>query len=177
MPPLDIIKSDPEPRDIVDIWRKYAFRGVIWPASWREFKPTAKLNWKFVKFSDASKKKVPKKRGIYAFVINIESPNFPGHGYIAYVGITGFVRNSKRNFRDRFTEYIRAKKIGEKRPKVDELLQNWGDDLMFWYAPVPDQRIGLKKLERSINDVIVPPMVENDFSAEIKRKVKIFRSN
>ncbi|APZ97619.1 hypothetical protein BWQ93_03295 [Sphingopyxis sp. QXT-31] len=100
--------------------------------------------------------------------------HFPPHGYIMYIGITG-EEALHRTLNDRFYEYLKEQRRN-KRPKVHYMLAKYSDDLFFNYVPIADDTFDLGQLEADLNDAIIPPVVEKDFSAEVRAVVKAFRS-
>ena len=158
--------------------QSYQQRVVLHPRRWRSFKPANPLTWKSVRFGSGTAQDVPQQRGIYTFVVHFQDYNLgplvlPTHGYVLYGGITGD-RAKHRTLRDRFQDYLREKKRG-KRVNVHRMLTTWPQDLFFYYAVV-NQNTDLRALELALNDAIIPPFVENDFSAAIRPLVKALRS-
>ncbi len=134
------------------------------------------LKWDSISYGDAEICKVPNdKRGIYAFAICQLSDVLPPHGYILYVGIAG--RDSKRSLRERYKDYLNEKKVIKSSPRIARMIGTWHDVLRFFFAPVSDDVSAddLKKLEKELNSVLIPPFSENDLEADIKRKRRAFR--
>lgn len=157
--------------------QKYQQRVVLYPKQWRSFKPVPPLKWESVRFGNAFVQKVPQERGIYAFVVQFQDHArtrlvLPNHGYVLYGGITGD-KSKTRTLRDRFQDYLHEKKRN-KRVNVNRMLNTWSQDLFFHYAVV-GQTIDLHALELALNDAIIPPFVENDFSATVRPLVKALR--
>jgi hypothetical protein len=159
--------------------QKYQQRVVLHPRRWRSFKPATPLTWESVRFGSGSVQDVPQQRGIYTFVVHFQDYTkgpfaLPTHGYILYGGITG-ARAQHRTLRDRFQEYLREKQRG-KRVNIHRMLNTWPKDLFFYYAVV-GQSTDLGALELALNDAVIPPFVENDFSAAVRPLVKALRSH
>ncbi len=89
-----------------------------------------------------------------------------------YIGQVGH-GNDTRTLFARYGDYLREQKQN-KRPSVHYMLNNWETCLDFCYAEVRDKRINLKKLERALNDSLIPPFSTNDFSADIRQAKKAF---
>ena len=157
-------------RKFVDLVRSYKqFETRFWPTpdNLMSFTPAIPLNWIKVKFERANRNKVPKTRGIYAFVVLGNHQSLPPHGFVMYIGQAGD-SNSARTLNKRYGEYLREKKVN-KRAGVHYMLSNWSTCIYFCYAEVPSPGINLKRLERSLNDSMIPPFSTNDFSAELKQ--------
>ncbi|UHH10127.1 hypothetical protein LU699_18045 [Luteimonas fraxinea] len=133
---------------------------------WRAFKSSASLNWQRTRFLKANKSSVPKERGVYAFTVLMDSPDMPTHGYILYMGITG--DSSGSDLQVRYGQYLADARRMSKRVKVCAMLDQWKDDLFFNFAPVPDKRVSLAKIERSFLSAIVPPVNKTDIDASVR---------
>lgn len=149
-------------------------RMFLSPMLWTRFKvASTKLSWRQIKYSSNNVSKVPKKSGVYAFLIRnaLKQAAWPPHGYIMYVGIAGR-RTAKRTLRKRFSEYLTPSELS-KRPKVARLVRTWGDHLYFNYAVVP-RKVNLETVEKRLLGAIVPPCNTGDLPAEIRGAVKAF---
>lgn len=142
------------------------------PASWRSFRVPPVLRWKEVKFEPASRTLIPQSRGVYAFIAQPEGPGLPPHGYLMYVGITGDA--TSRTLRTRYGDYLVEQKV-LKRANIHFMLKNWAGHLRFSFAPVLDRRYSLRSLEKKLCDALIPPFNSNDFSAELRPKVRAMR--
>jgi hypothetical protein len=126
------------------------------------------LTWDRVPFDSAHQKHVAKQRGVYAFIIRSNFADLPPHGYVMYIGITG-ITSKTRTLDVRYGEYLKHQKVvkSKKRTGINHMLRIWRDCLHFFYAPLAPG-IDLKQLEIALNDCLIPPFVQNDFSATIK---------
>ena len=151
--------------DLVNFTKKY--KGELTEffmdlKSWRRFKTRHTLHWQKIRFGEANHASVPKDRGIYAFTIEL-SPT--GHGYILYVGITG--DDSDANLYKRYAQYLRHLENQDGRPAVYYMLENWSDDLFFNFVPIPNTKVDLAKIEKSILQAVIPPVNKRDLGATI----------
>ena len=133
--------------------------------SWRRFKTGRKLDWQKIRFGEAHHGSVPKERGIYAFTVELAPTKLPGHGYILYVGITG--ADSEANLYKRYAQYLRHLKNQDGRPAVYFMLDNWADDLFFNFVTLPNTKVDLAKIEKSIINAVIPPVNKRDLEATI----------
>jgi hypothetical protein len=161
-------------RDLKDYRQQF----ILVPAKWRAFAPAQQLNWQFTRFSPDSVNDIPAERGIYALVVQFQDHSvfpqvLPTHGYIMYGGITGHEAKT-RTLRARFSDYLREKRRA-KRHRIWWLLNTWSEDIFFHYSVV-GEGTDLRALELALNDAIIPPFVENDFSAEVRRLVRVLRA-
>ncbi len=140
------------------------------PRRWRTCRISSSLAWSEVKFSKHNEPSIPKKRGVYAFVVRHENGRFPAHGFIMYVGITG-QRSTARTLHARYRDYLREREVN-KRPKVHYMLRKYEDDLHFSFVAFDDPAIDLGELELDLNDALLPPVVMKDFTAEIRSLVR-----
>lgn len=158
------------PQDLIadiDGLRKYRRAFILSPDQWRTL-DIPNLEWKNVKFNLDNKELIPKERGVYTFVIKHDNALFPGHGYIAYIGLTG--DRNERTLRIRYSDYLRDQKR-PKRVNIYELLNKWKDDIYFSYAVIPDKQISLSDIETKLLDSLVPPFNKKDFSGEFGKIV------
>lgn len=140
--------------------------------SWGKYKNKVVLKWETVKFEKGSKNKVPDSPGIYSFFVKPGIAGFPENAYLMYIGKAG--DESNNTLRKRFMQYIYGMAT-DKRPKLNWFLKTWGKKLYFCYAPITDKRFKLGKIEEDLNDALIPPFNENDFSTEVKKIVKVLR--
>lgn len=150
---LDIVQQ-------IDVLKKYKKEFILSPLQWRNFNITG-LTWHKVRFCEENRLTIPEVRGVYCFMIEHRNDSFPPHGYMAYVGLVG--QGNSRTLRIRYADYLRD----QNRPKrihIYELLTRWKNCIYFYYAPVPDRRKSLAKIETALLDAIVPPFNKKDFT-------------
>ena len=151
--------------DLVNMTKKYkgdAHEFFMDLTSWRQFKSPHKLDWKRVPFKPESRELVPKEPGIYVFTTELLNSALPPHGYILYVGITGD-GESKSNLRVRYGQYENKLKNDDGRTAVFYMMDNWRDDLVFNYVPIPDDGIDLGQIEADFINAVMPPVNKRDF--------------
>ena len=133
-----------------------------------------RLPWDSVSYGEEELDKVPdNKRGVYAFAVCQQHEVLPPHGYVLYIGIAG--RDSERPLRERYKDYLNAKKI-MKRTKIAFMIGNWHQVLRFFFAPVDDDvsSADLQKLERQLNTALLPPYSDRDMDADVRDKRRAF---
>lgn len=133
------------------------------------------LSWESVRYGEDECNEVPNdRRGVYAFAICHEDGVLPPYGCVLYIGIAG--HNSNRSLRQRYKEYLNAKKVC-KRDRIARMIGTWHKVLRFYYAPVDDDMASenLQKLERQLNTALLPVFAEGDLDADVKRKRRAFR--
>ncbi|EMX6257134.1 hypothetical protein AAHH43_001358 [Pseudomonas aeruginosa] len=143
---------------------------LLSPMTWRTSRVKFPINWERIPFTEANRAKVPKKAGIYAFIVQHINDHFPGHGFIMYIGITG-TKGKNRTLYVRYGDYLREQKTF-KRPKVHYMLTKYPDDLHFAFSEIDTTTTDLAQLELDLNDAIIPPVAVKDFTAEIRAIVK-----
>jgi hypothetical protein len=156
--------------DTADELDKY--RQTFWlsPVQWAKCTIAAPLAWQQVPFKKSERPRVPRTRGLYAFVIRPSISALFEHGYLMYVGQTG--HGSGGTLQTRFDHYFDPKR-NRKRPQIARLMQKWQDHLVFYFVPlanIPD----LKALEKTLNDAALPPSVTADYSPAISEAVRAF---
>ena len=165
---IDLANRRMEPKDLLDYWRQYTVRTILWPQAWKEAAVGSPLDWQRIEFTDDNTGLVPPTRGVYAFSISIKDCILPSHGSIVYIGETSSLKR-------RYREYIRDKNRGSKRIKVGNLFELWPNDLDFFFATIENPNCNLEQIEETLNDAVIPHCVTDDFSAEVRRQVTILR--
>jgi hypothetical protein len=150
----------------------YTQRFILRPRQLVDLSLPVVLNWQRIRFVKKYSSSVVEAPGIYAFVIQHDGLGLPPHGYVAYIGQTGAERQ-KRTLRDRFNDYFGEKKR-PKRKHIWELLNKWDECLFFHFAPVDVKRADLAKIEQQLNDAMMPPYSRFDFSADIRKRKRIW---
>jgi hypothetical protein len=151
----------------IDLWAA-SQRFFLHPQLLAKLTLPASLTWTKVSFQAANQALVAAQRGVYAFVVRSEFADLPPHGYVMYMGITG-KEAAARTLRIRYGDYLKHQKLRrpKKRVGVHNMLTIWRDCLYFYFAPVP-LGIELGIIEIALNDCLVPPFVQDDFSAEVR---------
>ncbi len=156
--------------DLADDMEEHQVTFKLVPSLLNGFTNMASLQWHSVKFRDTNANNIPEQRGVYAFVVAAPRRGLPRHGYVLYVGKAG---DGAHNLRKRFRDYCREK-VRPKRPRVHRFLKKWDNAMYFFYAEIPDTTKDLKDVEASLNDALLPPMVRNDFSVDIRNAINSF---
>lgn len=156
----------------VDELKKHEVSFHLSPGAWKSFKHAANLSWSSVKFVGAEKSKVPSVRGVYAFCISPDIAQFKEPKFLIYIGETG--NSGNHNLHKRFSDYL-SEQSKLKRPKLHYYLKKYEGHLHFFFAPIKDKRINLRKLESKLVDSFIPPANTNDFSATLRKSVRALR--
>jgi hypothetical protein len=143
-------------------------RFLLYPKNWEDSTKVinTKLAWKKVKFTNANKSKIPKKIGLYCFVVNPKYKNFIDTNYLFYLGQTQNSLNS------RYGNYLdeQAGK-GKPRDKVFEMLNLYKDYINFYYTEVPTKKL-VDEYEAKLINVFVPHINTTIPEAKIKTELK-----
>ncbi|MBT7300342.1 MAG: hypothetical protein HN849_12550, partial [Victivallales bacterium] len=89
---------------------------------------------------------------------------FPPLSAILYVGETG--ESSDATLKSRLQSY-RNKKAQRDRARLWSMLEQWGDNLDFYYATV-SVGVSTKACENALLDALLPPANKKDFSATVR---------
>lgn len=154
--------------DALSTWKKTFVLNVD---AWSRIRPPVPLNWQHVKFDSANLKTIPQDSGVYAFVVKSSHNDLPNLSYLMYIGIAGYKKTSPRSLRDRYKNYLKEE-VDVIRPKVHHMLNKYQGHVYFCYVSVDKNKCELQELEKMLNDALIPPCNENDFSAEMRPKVK-----
>lgn len=138
---------------------------------WEKVKLPTELKWERLEFNEENASSVPKNPGVYAFLVSPKLDVFPPFSFIMYIGISGWKEGSSSTLRERYKNYIREE-VNLIRPKIHYALQRYKGLFYFYYAPVDSSKYKLKEIEAALNDAIIPPCNDNDYSAEMRKKVK-----
>ncbi len=132
--------------------------------SWQGYTASQSLQWKYVPYK--SGQNPDDKRGVYAFVLNAckhtTSP-IPPFSTVLYVGETGNSGNA--TLKSRLASY-RNKKSQRERARVYNMLEQWEDSLLFYYATV-NAGVSTKRCEKELLNALLPPGNDKDFSAKV----------
>lgn len=122
------------------------------PKFWVNNAPTIafKTKWKSVPFKSTNLKKVPTKRGVYAFFVHPRFPHLAQAKYLFYVGKTN------RTLQKRYGEYLddMAGK-GKPRVKVFTMMKMYREHLHFYYAELSSAK-EIGELEDCLLNTFVP---------------------
>lgn len=174
--PINFDDIDDFANNAGDIIGRYRQEFILSPSQLSGFDyPPDALEWSSIPYGNELISEIPDdKRGIYAFAICSHGSSLPPHCYVLYIGIAG--RKSNRSLRDRYKDYLNAKKI-IKRERIARMIGSWRSVLRFYYAPVEPSMSSeeLEELEKQLNGALLPPMSEGDLEATIKSQRRAFR--
>ncbi len=175
--PLDLARSHLESMNEAERLQadlsRYKTRHVLYPPFFTLLDELPNLEWKRVSFCLDSRSKVPKKRGVYAFAIDIQNAKLPATSYILYIGKAGDI-GSNNTLWNRYYDYIKTQRRND-RPGIHEMLNLWRNHLTYYFATV-DNNQSTGDLEKKLLSILIPPYNKGDFSAEmssILRGIKI----
>lgn len=145
---------------------------VLHPPSWRGYKSTKPLEWKYVVFNKAARAQVPKKPGLYAFAVQPPHSDFPPSSWLFYVGEVGATGSEARTLWKRYAEYL--KELEESvRAKVGTYIYRYRGYVRFYYCEL-DPADDLKAMETMLISALWPDGNINDFSADVARIRRAF---
>lgn len=163
----DVVRHVVHQQKDVRIYQRSFF---LWKQQWAAYTaPPIALDWQCVKFEKGNATQIPAEKGIYAFFIEPRIANFPSHGYLLYIGQSGY--KSKRDLRKRFRDYL-YDKTRPKNIRVNLMLNTWDGYLYFYYAIVDPAQMDIKLLEQKLLDAFTPPFVERGYSAYVGEVIK-----
>ncbi|MCO6356274.1 hypothetical protein GBO14_16260 [Pseudoalteromonas shioyasakiensis] len=148
---------------------KHNTKHILYPPFLEREKELPTLNWVKLPFCHNSRRKVPKKKGVYAFALDFGGGNLPNSSHILYVGKGGDLK-TQNNLWARYYDYIRTKRKND-RPRICEMLRQWDGHLNYYYATV-DGNVSTGDVEETLLDILIPPYNRGDFSAELKTLLK-----
>lgn len=146
----------------------HTFSFLLQPASWARFAYPNPLVWETVQFTKANRAHVPRKDGVYGFLVRFGSP-WGTHppAYLMYIGETG------RTLWERYGEYLRESEgKGKTRPALSRMFQLFPDDLFFTYAVTPPGEAF--SVEQQLIKAFWPPL-NDQLPAELRPAQKALR--
>lgn len=163
------VKAEDTDKLIMAQLAMHEVKPVLYPPFFEKMNDLPKLEWKKCKFTKVNRKTMPKKKGVYAFAIEIEHKFLPANCYILYVGKAGDI-NSKNTIWNRYYDYIRCQEKNI-RPRIREMLTMWKDHLVYFHAEV-DTNISTHDVEKMLTTIFVPPYNRADFTGEVADLLK-----
>ena len=145
------------------------------PANMAELTLPVNLQWKQKPFTKENVTRIVEQPGVYAFGVAHARDGLPPHGYILYIGQVGARSGRARTLRARFREYLREKSRG-KRPRIAYFLKTWETCLVFHFAALDPAAVDLLDVERRLNDAMIPPFSQADFSPGIRQMKRLAES-
>lgn len=140
-------------------------RCVPYPNRWATFEANHALKWSFVDFAKGGHTAVPEKPGYYCFFVGPASAGLPPAGYPLYAGET-------QDLRQRYRNYLTEKSAKRGRVHVKKFLKVFEGEVRFAYSPIdpptPSDADSRRKVEKDLNDALIPEYSRKDFSAEVK---------
>jgi hypothetical protein len=158
----------PQLNDLIDgaLLSTHKHEFILWPQQWLPLQLPPVLNWTVVPFSAQSASAIPNVPGVYAFVIQPQTPLTLVTSYLMYVGKTD------RPLVQRFREYIRERDSEQVRPKLLRILTLYDGHLFFAFAPVP-AGFTPAEVERVLLAAFIPPG-NDQINAQVNRIRKAF---
>lgn len=138
---------------------------VLYPKLWTRYKNSRGLNWKALPFNKATRPKVPRTQGIYAFIVHPAVSDLPPNGWLFYIGEVGATDSAARTFWKRYDEYL-GELDKTKRPKLSMLLERYKGYVHFYYCELDPVSVDLKALEAELITAAWPYANIKDFHVQ-----------
>lgn len=108
------------------------------------------VNWHSCKFTQENRKRVPREKGVYCFVV------IPDYEYLFTTKYLFYIGKTNRTLRVRYKEYLNDQAgKGKPRSKVFEMLRLYQDHLYFFYTAITDTK-DVDIFEEELLNVFVP---------------------
>lgn len=131
------------------------------PRRWLAFSNAHNLVWQTIPFRRGGAAALPEAPGFYCFMIFNNLPSLPPVCYPLYAGET-------ENLRRRYGNYLTEKNSAAGRFQVRKFLTVFSGETQFCFAPYQAEKAELTRIEKKLNDALMPPYSRRDFSADIK---------
>ena len=140
----------------------------LFPDNWDPTNSLPDLNvkWHSCKFTPENRNKVPKKKGVYCFVVIPDYKHLFVTKYLFYVGKTN------RTLWVRYKEYLDDQLAkGKPRSKIYEMLTLYKDHLHFFYSTIDESKT-IDLFEEELLNVFVPHINSEIPDAKFKPELK-----
>ena len=138
-------------------------RCAPYPKRWQNFSGKHQLNWQSRPFIRNGSATIPAEPGFYCFVVANAAPSLPAVFFPLYAGET-------ENLNRRYSDYLREKSSLRGRLQVRKFLNIFSNEVAFAFAPYASDTPTRRSVEKELNDALMPPYSQKDFSANVKRK-------
>ena len=163
------LKAQSESEMLCGALKVHTQRHTLYPPFFSRVDDLPDLEWNRLEFGSAERQNVPKKKGLYAFVLEVKHKNLMANSYVLYVGKAGDVGNSNTLYM-RYGDYL-ANLRRMDRPRISEMLRRYDGYLSYYYATVADG-VSTGDIEKNLLDILIPPFNTNDFTPELKGYLK-----
>jgi hypothetical protein len=142
------VKQDIQDLALLDFHKvEMLFLPPAWAAA-----PTISCKWVRSDFPPNPRRSIPKKPGVYVFVVTTDVFDFPSASGLFYVG-------KAKNLYERISAYIGDENIqllNTKRPLVWRMLNLWSGHLKYFYTTTTDVKAA-EHLETQMINALRPP--------------------
>ena len=164
MPVNDLIAEQDEAKS-------FEYRFILWPKSWKEYINNFGHHfvWRERKFLASEVTNIPRKPGLYTFVVKPAIANHPSSSYVMYIGKTS------RTLRKRFSEYLHEMNRETGRPKIVRVLNKYPDNVYFCYTVLEKNDNEIRNKEEALIVGWLPPGNWPKLPARVRRIVEALR--
>lgn len=131
------------------------------PRRWGAFSQAHELVWQTIPFRRGGGGALPETSGFYCFIITNTMPNLPLVCFPLYAGET-------ENLRRRYRNYVTEKNSATGRFHIRKFLNVFSGETVFSFAPYEAEKADLMRIEKKLNDALMPPYSRRDYSADVK---------
>ena len=137
------------------------------PSRWRTPRTMSRLVWSPPRRWDPKKRDdIPKKPGVYAFLLKPSFKVGPPGVYVLYVGMT-----ENPGLRSRYADYASEATSPNGRIQIRRMFGNWSSHIWYTYALTkPGTALAI---EKKLRMALIPPF-NNDIDADIHAAKKAF---
>lgn len=146
---------------------------VLYPKLWARYGTGKGLTWKVLPFNAATRPKVPKTQGLYAFVVHPSVSDLPPNGWLFYIGEVGATAAPARTFWKRYDEYL-GELDKTTRPKMSMLLERYKGHVHFYYCELDPKVVDLKAVEAELITAAWPYANIKDFHVQYRQVRRAF---
>jgi hypothetical protein len=136
-------------------------RCAAYPSRWLKFTKDHALDWQVVPFARGGAVAVPESPGLYCFIVGNGMSGLPQVLFPLYAGET-------ENLRTRYKNYLTERNAARGRRQIRKFLTVFWGEAEFCFAQHSGSKPQLRQIERALNDALLPPYSQRDFSAEVK---------
>lgn len=166
---LEMAMSAMAKQDLVDLAFQESHHVSMFflPNAWLKT-PKISCDWTGTEFPPKKRKDIPKKPGVYVFVVKTNLFDFPHASGLFYIG-------KATNLYERIGAYISdvdRRKLSTRRPLVWRMLNQWNGHLQYFYSITSDVAAA-GVLENQMLSAFIPPF-NKQYEATTSAMVRAF---
>ena len=138
----------------------HEYKFYPWPKAWASYNLQDSFSWEIYPFRRNQVTEIPRKPGIYSFVIQPGITSYPDCSYLMYIG------KAEGTLRKRFQDYLYEQNNREGRPRILRLLNRY-QGYLYFRCSIIEKIERIVEIERALLKAFIPPC-NSELPAEIR---------